>query len=203
MMDPYKVLGVMPGATSDEVKKAYRELSKKYHPDSYMNNPLSALAEEKFKEVQAAYDQIMKERESGSGSNYTSQNSYSGSTQGDAPELNTVYSYLNARRYLEALQVLSSISNQNARWHYCSAIANSGIGNNIAAYNHAKQATTLEPNNQEYSNLLNQIQFRNQRYQSTSYGNGRPTVGTGNLCCDLWCADSLCECMGGDLCSCC
>ena len=61
--NPYEVLGVSPSASNDEVKRAYREMSRKYHPDSYVDNPLSGLAEEKFKEIQEAYDQIMKERE--------------------------------------------------------------------------------------------------------------------------------------------
>ena len=60
--DPYKILGISPKASNDEVKRAYREMSRKYHPDSYVNNPLSDLAEEKFKEVQEAYKQIMDER---------------------------------------------------------------------------------------------------------------------------------------------
>ena len=65
MMDPYQVLGISPGASDDEIKKAYRALSRKYHPDANINNPNKAQAEEKFKEVQQAYDQIMKEKQSG------------------------------------------------------------------------------------------------------------------------------------------
>ena len=64
-MDPYKVLGLTPQATDEEVKKAYRRLSRKYHPDANINNPHPELAEEKFKQVQTAYDQIMKMRERG------------------------------------------------------------------------------------------------------------------------------------------
>jgi molecular chaperone DnaJ len=91
--------------------------------------------------------------------------------------------------------------------YYYSSIANAGIGNNIDAYEHARQAAAMEPGNPEYANLVNQFQFRNQRYQNTGYGYGGGNrgyggLGTGNLCCDLWCADSLCECMGGDLISC-
>jgi len=197
-MDPYNILGVTPSASNDEIKKAYRELSRKYHPDSYVDNPLSGLAEEKFKEVQEAYEQVMKEREGG----YSRGSSYSGNAEEASTEMNTVANYLNSKRYNEALGVLSNISNRTARWFYYSAIANAGIGNNIDASNHAQQAVNMEPGNTEYSNLYTQLQWRGQRYQNSGYNTGRSGLGTGNFCCDLWCADSLCECMGGDLCSC-
>jgi molecular chaperone DnaJ len=203
--DPYSVLGISPSASNDEIKRAYRELSRKYHPDSYVDNPLSGLAEEKFKEVQDAYDQIMRDREGGyNKSNATnSGNSYYNNSGNDAIEFQAVYNYLNGRRYREALNALSGISNRNARWYYLSALANAGIGNNIDAYNQAQLAVNMEPGNREYRDFLNQLQWRNQKYQTNSYnyGNNR-SYGTGNLCCDLWCADSLCECMGGDLISC-
>ncbi|MDF2540489.1 MAG: molecular chaperone DnaJ [Herbinix sp.] len=203
--DPYKVLGVSPSANNDEVKKAYRELSRKYHPDSYVDNPLSGLAEEKFKEVQEAYDQIMKDRESGhSSSGYSyGQSTYAGNSQEDSAELNSVYHCLNSQNYREALNILSRIPTRSARWFYYSAVANAGIGNNIDAVNHARQANAMDPGNQEYTNFLNQLQWRNNRYQNTGNNYGRQGgYGTGNFCCDLWCADTLCECMGGDLCSC-
>ena len=200
--NPYQVLGVAPSASNEEIKKAYRELSRKYHPDSYADNPLAGLAEEKFKEVQEAYEQVMKDRENG----------YSGvgNSGEESAELNTVYNYLNSRRYRESLDVLSRVQHRSAKWYYYSAVANTGIGNNIMAADHARQAVNMEPNNQEYSNFLNQIDWQGQRYQNTRNNTGNGGVGgygrnygTGNLCCDLWCADSLCECMGGDLISCC
>lgn len=214
--NPYEVLGVSPNASNDEIKKAYRELSRKYHPDSYVDNPLSELAEEKFKQVQEAYDQIMKERESnkagyssGYNTNYGQQQSqYSGYNydqgaynQGTV-EFQAVRNYINARRFREALNVLANIQNRNAQWYYYSSIANMGIGNNIVAVEHARQAAAMEPNNMEYVNYANQMQFRGQHYQNTGYNYGRQSYGTGNLCCDLWIADTLCECMGGDLCGC-
>ncbi|WP_461809865.1 J domain-containing protein [Faecalimonas sp.] len=204
--NPYEVLGVSPSATDDEVKKAYREMSRKYHPDSYTNNPLSDLAEEKFKEVQEAYDQIMKERVTGGyqGGFSGQQSGYSYSNNGgDATvQMQAAANYINARRYREALNVLSGISNRNAQWYYYSAAANYGMGNNIMAMQHAQQAAAMEPNNPEYAKMVNQMQWQGQRYQNTGYGYGRQSYGTGNLCCDLWCADTLCECMGGDLCTC-
>ena len=198
--NPYEVLGVPRNASNDEVKKAYRQLCKKYHPDSYVDNPLADLAEEKFKEVQAAYEQIMKEREGGGYSYSTTGQTQS--TSQETAELQAVRNFINNRRFHEALNVLSNIGNRTAMWYYYSAIANMGIGNNLVAVDHAKQAAAMEPNNMEYVNFANQMQFRGQQYQNMGYGYGRQSFGTGNLCCDLWCMDTMCECMGGDLCSC-
>lgn len=205
VQDPYKILGVSPSATNDDIKRAYRELSRKYHPDSYVDNPLAGLAEEKFKEVQEAYDQIMKDREHGYSSSYGTtggQSSYNSYSSNDNMELNAVANYINSGYYREALNALSGIANRSARWYYFSAIANSGIGNNIEAMNHAKTAYNMEPNNREYANLLNQLQWGNRSYQTRGQGYGRSNYDSCDLCCDLWCADTLCECMGGDLCAC-
>lgn len=207
MTDPYKELGVSRETSNDDVKKAYRELSRKYHPDANVNNPLSDLASEKFKDVQAAYDQIMKEREGGYSGSYGSNTSYGRPEgSGDSPELNTVYSYLSARRYREALNTLNNISNHSAKWYYYSAIANAQTGNNFVALNHAREAVNMEPNNVEYRNLLNQMDWQGKRYDNTrqqgGYGGYGSGCGSGNFCCDLCVADSLCECMGGDLCGC-
>ena len=218
--NPYEVLGVSPNASDDEVKKAYRELTRKYHPDANVNNPLADLAEEKFKEVQEAYDMIMKQREQGGSYSYGNNNSYqqnganqSGYSYGYGYQQNTgsghfqaVYTYLNARQYRQALNILAGIPNRTAEWYYLSAVANSGIGNNIVARDHAGQAVNMNPTNPQYQQLLNQLEWNGQRYQShpytQGYGNRNNSCGTGDMCCDLWIADTLCECMGGDLCSC-
>ena len=203
--DPYSILGVSPSATNDEVKKAYRELSRKYHPDSYVDNPLSELAEEKFKEVQEAYEQIMKQREGGYNSWSASAGQSGQYSSGSAEEdtrMQAVVNYINSRHYEEALNVLRSINNRTARWYYYSAVANVGIGNNIEAMDNAQRAYQMEPGNPDYTNLVNQLQYRTGRYQRGSVNSGSG-YDMDNLCCDLWCADTLCECMGGDLISCC
>ena len=216
MRDPYEVLGVPQSASDDEVKKAYRDLSRKYHPDANVNNPLAELAEEKFKEVQEAYDEIMRQRESGGGYSYGGSsygNSYGGSSGGSSSyggnqdvEMQAVFNYINSRHYREALNLLNRMPNRTAVWYYASGAANAGIGNNVVAREHAAQAVNMEPNNLQFRQLLNQLEWNSQRYQNSPYGGGYGTggssCGTGNICCDLWCADSLCECMGGDLCSC-
>ena len=159
MTDPYEVLGLKRGASDEEIKKAYRNLSRRYHPDANINNPNAAQAEEKFKQVQAAYDQIMKEQEQGY-SGYGSTNGYggygyggagygSGGTTGSTDEytmhLNAAMNYIRAGRYNEALNVLSGMEQKNAQWYYLSAIANNGLGNNVVALEHAKQAAAMEP----------------------------------------------------------
>ena len=60
----YKILEVTPDANDDEVKKAYRKMATKYHPDkvSHLGPEFQKAAKEKFQEVQAAYEQIKKER---------------------------------------------------------------------------------------------------------------------------------------------
>ena len=217
--NPYDVLGVSQNASDDEVKKAYRELSRKYHPDANVDNPLADLAEEKFKEVQEAYDTIMQERASGGSSggyssgssssySYGGSSSYGGgyaNTQMD-PRLQAAANYINSRRYREALNTLDQVPERSAMWYYLSGCANAGIGNNILARDHAAQAVNMEPNNMQYRQLLNQLDFSSRRYQGSPYGSGYgpggSSCGTGNMCCDLFIADQLCECMGGDLCSC-
>ena len=238
--NPYDVLGVPSTASDDEIKKAYRDLTRRYHPDANVNNPLADLAEEKFKEVQEAYDLVMKDRANGGynyggnnsssynygygnnrqnnsynyvgysynngGYNNNSYNQNSGYSQQQAVEMQAVMNFINNRRFHDALNVLGRMSNRNAYWYYLSAIANNGIGNNIVARDHAAQACNMEPNNVQYRQLLTQLSWNTQRYQGGPYGGryggSQESCGTGNLCCDLWMMDTLCECMGGDICSC-
>lgn len=162
-MDPYRILGVAPTATDDEIKKAYRNLSRKYHPDANINNPNKDQAEEKFKEVQQAYQTIMKSRELGGrytnntyeSRGYSSGRSNSGSE--DSARLQAVCIFLNARQYRQALDVLNLIQIKTADWYYYAAIANMGLRNNIEALTFARQAAAMDPGNQEYAALISRL----------------------------------------------
>ena len=202
-MNPYEVLGISSNADLEEIKKAYRELSRKYHPDSYAGNPLASLAEEKFKQVQEAYDAIMKEKNGDF--NYTDNYNNSGYYNGESGEMAEVYNLLGRRAYSQALSLLDSMPNRNAKWYYYSAIAQVGLGNNLRGMEYARMAVSMEPNNIEYQNLVNRLSFQGNRYGEVRnvYRGGRSGFDdASDLCCKLWLADSLCECMGGDLCSC-
>ena len=212
-MDPYQVLGVSRDASDDEVKKAYRNLSRKYHPDANINNPNKAQAEEMFKKVQAAYDQIMKERQYGghgtAGSQYGPGSSHYGGYSGgfggfggfgasdreEEPRMQAARNFINSGHYQEACNVLNSIQERNARWYYYSAIANSGIGNQINALEYARKAVQMEPGNAEYRQLVSRLENNGRWYADRGTQYGFDTDGRSNclsdLCCCM-CASSMC-----------
>ena len=249
MSDPYKVLGISRDATDDEIKKAYRQLSRKYHPDANVNNPDKDKAEEMFKLVQQAYQQVMYERQhpystsgfgtagygrpqgssSGSGQYSSSQgsgqtwqdengttytyygnfqdfsdfwneffSSYGFGTQQDmrqdnseeAIHLRAAASYINHGMFQEALNVLDAMEERGAQWYYYSAAANSGIGNDSIALEHAQQAVDLEPDNQIYQSMLQQLQSGSRWYSARQQSYGSP-MGSGGQCMRI-CATYLC-----------
>lgn len=204
MSDPYRVLGVSRDASEDEIKKAYRTLSRKYHPDANVNNPNKAQAEEKFKEVQQAYDQIMKEKQQGSGYGYNSGNSYGyGGGQSyyynqstENPKLQAAANYIANRCYAEALNVLNGIpfSERSARWYYYSAMANQGAGNNIIAKEHAARAVEMEPSNFEYRQFLQHLEYGGTWYTNMGSSYDRPYSSAGNWCLSMLFLNMLCNC---------
>lgn len=220
MTDPYQVLGVSRDASTEEIRKAYRTLSRKYHPDANINNPNKAEAEEKFKQVQQAYKQIMEEKENGT-SSYSSQGSYGGSygsggyggsygnggyggnyggynygSSTEDAELRAAANYLNNMRYQEAMRVLNNISRHNAQWYYLHAIANAGLGNNISAVQDAQTAVNMEPDNMQYRQLLSQLQGGGQWYTDMGQGYGYERAGgdMGKWCCECLAINALCNC---------
>ena len=156
MTDPYKVLGVSPDASDEEIKRAYRRLAKKYHPDL---NPGDEMAAKKMQEVNAAYEQI---KNPGSAGGYSG--GYSGgydsgqSTDSGTDYLRAAMNYIQFGRYQEALNVLTQQSQRDARWYYLSALANDGLGNQITALEHIRRAVSMDPDNPEYLRALEIIE---------------------------------------------
>lgn len=183
-MNPYQILGISPDASDDEVKKAYRKLSKKYHPDANIGNPHQAEYTEKFKEVQNAYKTIMDGRKKGFTQQFYGQQSSSSSggysTGGyqyngnDQDAYQEAAGFIQARRYQEALNILNQIKNKSSIWFYYAALAENGLGNNLTAREYAQTAVNMEPMNMQYILLLNQLQGYQQQYQQTSQQYGNP-----------------------------
>lgn len=217
MTDPYKILGIAPGATDDEVKKAYRNMCRKYHPDK---NPGNEAAEEMFKIVQESYDAIMEQRKNGAygaGSAYRGAGAaegfygggaagYRGSQSSADPEA-TYYqaaaNYINSRSYREAINVLSQIRGRNAQWYYLSALANSGLGNNYVAQEQARTAYSMEPGNVYYRQLVESMSGGGYQYQNMRQPYGS-NVSSSDLCMQM-CAFNICfnACCDCDPCCCC
>ena len=182
--DPYKVLGIPPTASEEEIKKAYRDLSKKYHPDL---NPGDESAARKMSEINAAYDQIQKGggQQAGAGAQgaagygpygqagyggYGGYGSYGGwggysyqearQQQYERSEYTAAVNYIRNGMYREAINALNGVPamERDARWYYLHAGANMYMGNKVAAMESARRACEIEPENEEYQNLLRQLQ---------------------------------------------
>ena len=187
--DPYKVLGVSPDATDDEIKQAYRRLAKKYHPD---RNPGDTEAAKKMQEVNAAYEQIKNpdafKQPAGGYNPYGSYGGYGGYSQQSSEDQyqQAAYNYLRFGRYREALNTLNSSTERNARWYYLSALANHGLGNQVTALEHIRRAVSMEPDNATYLHTLELIENGGAVYRQQA-GNYRGFHVRGGLC-------SLCMC---------
>lgn len=201
MTDPYQVLGITRSASDEEIKKAYRALSRKYHPDANVNNPNREQAEEKFKEVQQAYDLIMKEKQSGASGTYgygngtTYRHEYS-SDSGESSKMQAAANYIRNHYYKEAVHVLNDIpfSERTGRWYYYSAIANNGIGNNATAIEHIQRAVDLEPSNIQYRQFQQFMNGGGTWYSTMGGEFERPYTSAGRFCFSFFFLQLLCSC---------
>ena len=189
MRDPYAVLGVSPDASDEEIKKAYRRLAKKYHPDL---NPGDAVAAQKMQEVNAAYEQIKnpeKAQPNQGGYGYDPFGGFYGQrtyTQPDNEERyqRAAYQYVQMGRFQEALNILSNAKDKDARWYYISALANNGLGNQVTALEHIRKAVSMEPDNYEYLQVLRIIEDGGTVYRRQA-GNFRGFAMRGSPCANL------------------
>ncbi|NLT39121.1 MAG: J domain-containing protein [Clostridiales bacterium] len=209
MNDPYKVLGVSPGASEQEIKRAYRDLARKYHPDNYHDNPLSELAQDKMKEINEAYEAIMKNRTSGGGSSYGGSSyggdrySYRSDYAGGSVRYDDIRRDINLGNIASAEAKLNAMSSRSAEWYFLMGSVNYRRGWLDEARRNFQTAASMEPQNQEYQQALFRMSGGTGPYRTGGYGGGQDMNQACNCCSSLICADCCCECAGGDLIPCC
>ena len=208
MNDPYKILGVPEDASDEEIKKAYRELARKYHPDNYHDNPLEDLAQEKMKEINAAYEQITKERASGrrtggaggaygGGSyGYGGYQSYGGygssqSYSGQSSVLQQARIAINTGNISRAEALLANYSDHNAEWNFLKGVVCYRRGWMDEALRYYRTAVQMDPGNAESRQALDSMEGTD----DTAYrpGGSFGTLCSGNPCLSMCCLYTLCS----------
>ena len=199
MNDPYQVLGVSRTATDEEIKKAYRDLARKYHPDNYHDSPLADLAQEKMKEINAAYEVITKERSGrGRSAGSTQQSGYGGygyggqSYSGSATVLQQVRYAIQLGDLNRAEVLLANYSDHNAEWNFLKGAVCYRRGWMDEAKRYYQTACQMDPGNAEYRQALDYMENGPRQ----AYTPGGTVFGTelcgSNLCLPLCCMWSLC-----------
>lgn len=215
MRDPYQVLGVPSTATDEEVKKAYRNLAKKYHPDNYHDDPLADLAQEKMKEINEAYEEIQNQRKrgaSGTGSNYGAYGgSYGGSYGGYGangyggsydPAIQRIRLAIRQGNLNLAEELLNAMTDHDAEWSFLKGAICYRRGWLDEARRYYQNAVNMDPDNQEYQRALDIAEGRSTAYRPEGYDN--VTTGTcGNGDCLRLCGATLCcNAFGVPICFC-
>ena len=218
MNDPYQTLGVSESASDDEIKRAYRDLARKYHPDNYHDNPLADLAQEKMKEINAAYEEINKRRSGGGSVNRGAQSSYSGYGYGyggysqnrqqysnqsssGSSVLQQVRMAINSGNISRAEALLANYNDHNAEWNFLKGAVCYRRGWMDEAKRYYETACQIDPGNAEYRQALDYMKNGTE----TAYRPGGAVFGTevcgSNPCMSLFCLYMLCN--GGGYWFCC
>ena len=199
MTDPYKVLGVAPDASEEEIKKAYRALARKYHPDKYRDSDLADLASEKMKEINAAYEEIktIRERGGATGGSTGGYGSYGGSTSSN-PRYAEIRRHINMGNAVQAETLLNNFAeaDRGAEWHFLMGSVQIKKHNYVDAQKYFDTACAMDPYNREYRAAQEYLRSR-----AGGYGSGRGDMESdGCSCCEtcagLMCAELCCGCMG-------
>ena len=211
MADAYSVLGVSRDATDEEIKSAYRAQARKYHPDNFTDdNPLKDLAKEKMQAINAAYDEIQRER--AAAGTRSSSESHSYSSEGYSYTATGIYATIrqkiNEKKFAEAERLLAGVGEfeRTADWHYLNSICLLKRGKSHEAMRELEIACSMDPSNIEYQRAKEIFNARGDAYGSTYYGGRGRRVSSDVDVCDccykLWCLDCICELCGGDLIPC-
>ena len=205
MADPYQVLGISPSASDDEVKTAYRQMARKYHPDNYVDNPLADLATEKMKEINEAYDEIQRRRRGGQqgqnsqsyggryGQGYSGGQGYGYGQQSQPSQFDDIRRLIQNGRLPEAEELLEGVPQQrrDGEWNYLMGTVYYSKGWLDSAINYYTAACRLSPNNMEYRAAYQQLMQQRQYGAYTS-----SSASCCQTCATIYCCSSCCNCLG-------
>lgn len=202
--DPYSVLGLTPDASDEEVKRAYRALAKKYHPDM---NPGDAHAAEMMNKINAAYDQIKNPQpRAGTQQREYQSDPFAGwyhqgyqRTWENADPLESARRFLFVQEYARALHILQTVpeARRTAQWYYLAAIANTNLGNRVLGYEQITKACAMDPANAEYAAARDQIGRSGTVYQNRQAGFGFEGTDMNRTCCGVCAALQVVSCLFG------
>ncbi|MCR4669227.1 MAG: J domain-containing protein [Clostridia bacterium] len=198
MDDPYKVLGLDRKATDEEIKAAYRELVKKYHPDKYRDNPLADLAQEKLMEINEAYDLLMRgkgssvARKGSSGDAYTQYtNTSSRYSSYGSPEYDQIRVALDNGELAKAENLLINRRVRDAEWFFLSGVLSYKKGYRDDALMNVRQAISMDPENQEYKMVYTRMTGQQNVYRRNSNELGFPVGMDCMDCITCYCCSSV------------
>lgn len=193
MKDPYKILGVSRTDSDEHIKSVYRDLAKKYHPDNYVNNPLSDLASEKMSEINEAYDEIMNERRA-----MASSNRQSSSYNQNYGEFRDVRTLIMNGRIEDAEQILDGVPEigRDAEWNFLKGTIYYKKGWMQDAFKYFSTACRMDPTNPEYAAAYNELnRQRNGDFGMFGRNNTSQSSCTAcDICTGIMCMDCLCDC---------